>query len=454
MEAQDFMSEMEALQDLQDPIDLGCTVCKDTYFEYRSFRVDHLMKRHYYAVSNYKLKEKLTCQICDESVIGLSEFLSHQADHHPEFFYYGTPKPGIKGFVRRKFRKIDLSQLKPNQKPIQIVKDQDGLLICPVCSEKFVSMCNLIPHMKKEQMERIKRQASLKRAKLRKRQMKAKECQYCGLVLHRQTFFDRHLFYEHPVISGKDPVLEGIMCEKCGKYFYDQKDLDKHASITHGDGNRICDKCGESFVNPYLLRAHMNKHRLKEKDRTVKCDECSTVLKNSHLQMHKKTKHQDLSLRTCRVCLNVFANAAELYKHYVKEHPNDPCPVQIDNKYVHQCEICGQIFASQAAHWTHLKLTHKIKREYSSLDANRCNQSQVCDFCQEQFRDLKELIEHVVNVHPEENWSPPMFQFQLRCEKCSFKVGSTILYHRHLKYNHHKFLDPHMQLGHYLTEGV
>ena len=35
--------------------------------------------------------------------------------------------------------------------------------------------------------------------------------------------------------------------------------------------------------------------------------------------------------------------------------------MEVDDDYVHKCEICHHILASPAAMYTHYKLTHKLK---------------------------------------------------------------------------------------------
>ena len=64
------------------------------------------------------------------------------------------------------------------------------------------------------------------------------------------------------------------------------------------------------------------------------------------------------------------------------------CPVQIDNIHVHQCAKCSKIFASQAAHFTHLKLTHGEIVKYASLDP-RTQTKYTCDYCGDLQGELK-----------------------------------------------------------------
>ena len=79
------------------------------------------------------------------------------------------------------------------------------------------------------------------------------------------------------------------------------------------------------------------------------------------LIQHKKYKHQDVKLRTCEKCGQIYANRAELYGHYINDHPKYPNPVKVDNDYVCKCDICDKILASPTALYTHKKLTHKMK---------------------------------------------------------------------------------------------
>ena len=131
--------------------------------------------------------------------------------------------------------------------------------------------------------------------------------------------------------------------------------------------------------------------------------------------------------------------------------------MQVDNVIVHQCEICGQILASKEAHYTHVKLSHKMKLDRAKVTVQYKLDSfglKGCEFCGMEMEALKELIEHVVTYHNHENWNVPMSMVEFRCEQCQITYRSSKLYHRHLKFNHYKFKRKASKKWAFHAEGV
>ena len=116
------------------------------------------------------------------------------------------------------------------------------------------------------------------------------------------------------------------------------------------------------------------------------------------LKIHKERNHQDESLRTCNICFQIFQNRCLLYKHYISDHPNDNCPVEIDGKYVFQCEYCQKILSSLEAQYTHIKLTHKIRKSITEIKESTQTK---CQYCEKLLNSGKGYIDHLVNDHPD-----------------------------------------------------
>ena len=131
----------------------------------------------------------------------------------------------------------------------------------------------------------------------------------------------------------------------------------------HGDG-KVCETCAETFKTSFDLKKHRRIHKTSQ----LKCEICGKQIKGANrLKVHKDRAHQNESLRACHICNTVLYNRCDLYKHYMNDHSNDENPVQIDGKYVFQCEYCKKILGSLAAHYTHIKLTHKMKKTASEI---------------------------------------------------------------------------------------
>ena len=175
-------------------------------------------------------------------------------------------------------------------------------------------------------------------------------------------------------------------------------------------------------------------------------------LDKRYLKAHKEQRHQDESIRTCHICHKILFNRSQLYLHYVGEHPNENCPVEIDGIHVFQCEYCQKILSSIEAHYTHIKLVHKLKK--SSTDI-KLTKKQQCQFCETVLNSAKDFIIHLVNIHPEKE--PPeivkKLQKVFKCVGCGDTIVSPSDFYRHLKYNHEKILNSNRKFKPH-TEGV
>ena len=191
-----------------------------------------------------------------------------------------------------------------------------------------------------------------------------RKCHICSFVSENSVKNVRH--------KNKCEAEFSKTCQDCGKYFYKREVLRRHCYENHEKmikGTIVCDICGKVFFQQSNFDLH-NKtvhEGIKREKIPAICDICGDTLRDKHkLSKHKKYKHQDINLRTCDKCGKICGNRADLYGHYTKDHPKYPNPVKIDNDYVFQCKFCQKILASSAALYTHLKLTHKMKFKMKS----------------------------------------------------------------------------------------
>ena len=174
------------------------------------------------------------------------------------------------------------------------------------------------------------------------------------------------MFYHHNSNQTSD-----IVCDIFGMNFFDLADLEKHKTLFHGD-EKVC----ETLKNSFDMKKHMQAHI---DSKLMKCEICGKQIKGAgRLKVHKQRGHQNESLRTCHICPKVLYNRCELYKHYMNDHSQSENPVEIDGKYVFQCEYCNKIMCSIAAH---IKLVHKMKKTSSEIKVTK---KQKCPFCTEE----------------------------------------------------------------------
>ena len=183
--------------------------------------------------------------------------------------------------------------------------------------------------------------------------LKCKRCSYVSSSLRENSL---HKIKCNTKYSRK--------CPDCNSFLPTNDQFRNHCYKIHGKsiiGSIICDICGKFCSSDWKYRSHYKVVHKKFRKPPKMCDLCGKYFKWNNLRQHKRYKHQDLKLRTCEKCGKIYENRAELYGHYINDHPKYTNPVKIDNEYVCQCKICFKILSSPTAFYTHLKLSHKMK---------------------------------------------------------------------------------------------
>ena len=407
VESQHVMEDYEKLA----PFDmLDCHSCQDVSknvsFNMPSRRVSHMLDDHSYQKvqeGNFKCPQCPTKQTFNT----VSTFRKHLVDHENE------------NYVRKNLDNV--------------AKKHKETFLCSYANcgqfSKFEKLQeHLLFHVRAGNKELYNSKGML-------------SCDLCGWTIIKSDPIRllKHLFYEH----SEHTTTSDFMCEMCGKYFYDANDLKKHFENEHGDGSDIvCDKCGNIYKSKMELRQHMEEQHPKvdKKKMQTRCEFCNKKLVGSSMYEHIKNVHQDKSLRTCHLCDKILKSRAFLYTHYINDHPTENCPVEIDNINVFKCLYCEQIFATDKATITHMKLKHNISRSHHINDL-KAAPKQDCPFCNETPKSSIDFIDHLVKEHPDKD--PPYdllnsFQYGFKCLGCGDYNVSPFNYYRHLKYNHQK----------------
>ena len=305
-------------------------------------------------------------------------------------------------------------------------------LICPIkgCYNRYKTTNLLQYHIADHPNPKV-------RLPREKQEMTTAQCKQCGwkskalATPFANLKLEKHFFYHHNSNHTSD-----FICDVCGKKLFDLGDLERHSKVFHGK-TKVCEICGETFQSSIDL----NKHRAFHKNSQLfECEICHKQIKGaSRLKVHKQRAHQNESLRTCHICQKVMYNRCELYKHYMNDHRQDENPVQIDGKYVFQCEYCNKILGSLPAHYTHIKLTHKMKKRACEIKVMK---KQNCPLCTNENLTSKDYVVHLVNEHPDKE--PPNdlknLEKGFHCSDCNEIYNEPMIYYRHLKYNHEKIV--------------
>ena len=160
---------------------------------------------------------------------------------------------------------------------------------------------------------------------------------------------------------------ELFQCTYCNKEYTNIDLLQSHEDIHMSPYS--CKMCDKGFLSEKCLKNHIAKHNVKVcLEKLVLPEELLDG--NSYLDV--KCEIDPRVIHNCDICNKEFTNSKDLRRHLYDTH-RDP----------QQCEVCSKTYSSRRIH-KHLRGVHNIIR---------------CSRCQEQFKDLKDLKQHVAKHH-------------------------------------------------------
>ncbi|KAM7349579.1 uncharacterized protein ACRADG_008451 isoform 2-T3 [Cochliomyia hominivorax] len=177
-------------------------------------------------------------------------------------------------------------------------------------------------------------------------------CSYCSKISYTK---DHHV--KHEKLHTRRERTE--LCPKCGLKFYTAEDVKKHL-VVH-DENRAkdykCDLCPKAFYTSSGLRYH----RISHMGGMVKCHICSKSFnRRIDLEYHIRRSHEGISkerpkeFKDCKFCGQTLKR--ESLKTHLAKHLNQP---------LGKCNICEKTYFKRESIIRHLKLTHKINKDYN-----------------------------------------------------------------------------------------
>lgn len=297
--------------------------------------------------------------------------------------------------------------------------NQEPTFDCEVCGDSFFDSTSLEEHLE------LRHDYS---SRIRKTGGKTTS----GKVLSRSQmmdFDDSNSEYE-PDKNADDDMDDdddydeeaAHMCDKCDLTFKNAESLKRHIK-THfikseaisddeeyegdsdrpkasvGDANLGCNVCGESFTEALDLLAHAEIHARFQPFKCLLCGE--TFFEENKIKMHLMENHRnEMTESSCKLCGKQCRDQRSLIKHSW-EHSREKN---------HSCSKCGKTFHNKA----------RLKRHISS----HRNKSVVCEICQEEFSDGRQLMNHR-HSHTKSNQFP--------CTECGKTFGSRSSQQIHIR---------------------
>ncbi|XP_044625895.2 zinc finger and BTB domain-containing protein 40 [Equus asinus] len=237
-------------------------------------------------------------------------------------------------------------------------------------------------------------------------------CRDCGKGFRQANGLSIHLHTFHNVEDPYD-------CKKCRLSFPTLQDHRRHIHEVHSKEYHPCPTCGKIFSAPSMLERHMVTH---VGGKPFSCGICNKAYQQlSGLWYHNRTHHPDVfaaqnhrsskfSSLQCSSCDRTFPNTVEHKKHIKAEHA--------DMKF-HECEQCKELFPTPALLQVHIKCQHSGLQPFRCLycaatfrfpgalqhhvTTEHFRQSEStfpCELCGELFTSQAQLDGHLESEHP------------------------------------------------------
>ena len=233
---------------------------------------------------------------------------------------------------------------------------------CDECGKTLASYANLKEHMKV--VHDLIRDVA---------------CDACPKVFATKSNLNQHKLRVHSKVRD-------YVCLVCNKGCVTKAELVTHMKYHTGERSFVCDECSETFFSNYDLRAHKRKHDGTQ----LPCDQCGKLFPAmKHLSIHIRHVH-----------LKVPTNRAKRKRELARQRgvsPKAP-PPSIEEK---TCPECGRVFKKPSLMQRHM-VRHQNMPDFNVTHyaaKTDCGTRVKCNECGKEFAALRNLKEHVFNMH-------------------------------------------------------
>ncbi|XP_055546861.1 zinc finger protein 250-like [Wyeomyia smithii] len=200
----------------------------------------------------------------------------------------------------------------------------------------------------------------------------SRKCCGCSAEFRSLDSLKQHSRMHHELYRKKSDTTNPFECEICFKQFPTLVRLEQHRLVPYIRKHK-CEHCNKTFLTLNLLQKHMRYHETTEKEpssrkkdsyeKFVQCDKCGKTFKNKFLlKAHQKSNHSHDKPFSCSLCSKPFKRKDTLQNHlrvHTKEQPYTckHCPrsfAQLIDKNRHEnshnleyplrCSVCDKGF--------------------------------------------------------------------------------------------------------------
>ena len=210
-------------------------------------------------------------------------------------------------------------------------------------------------------------------------------------------------------------TFEMMKCSLCNE-FCDRRKIRQHLNehFSGSDSNHVCDKCGDSFKAPHLLRYHDLTTHESPKFPCYSCDYRGYT--QFTLRAHIHAVHTKDSVSKCDVCFESFADQRTLIRHMINKHG-------LEHKF--KCDNCNKIFLTELRFSLH---TAQVCEKRKDLKKERIEKGKIlCDKCDYKAEGPARLKDHIQAIHDK------VYHY---CDKCGYRNLWKQELRKHIKQVH------------------
>ena len=319
-----------------------CKICGLTYERQCALNA-HIRRKHISTEEELHMKKKYGCDYCSDRF-------------------------KTKAFLKQ--------HMKISHKNIKQVKDDDfeeksktmAIEKCPLCGDVMKSR-NLLNHVLNEHSN--EKDNPLFQEVLESKS-KTFVCSQCGEAFKNDACLNFHMRKKHPETASQNFPFS---CNVCGCHFKTSIYLYTHTKLVHEEDEVLCNICGESCKNKYVLKRH-----IARRHNSQTCLECGRQFKDkSTLSQHMKFAHLNIIEYPCPSCDKQFIDKKGLRRHILSVH---------DKIKPYYCEVCGFQSARSDNLNLHRRKSHQIETSFSKSDYIKFVESGQNPYCEQIDHDL------------------------------------------------------------------
>ena len=296
---------------------------------------------------------------------------------------------------------------------------------CHLCYKRFEKQSNVQCHMKvhKNETEFLNREIKPLELKVPCRES---DCNLKFLSLSLENYHSKEhrevvervrdiKEFEDLKIESFDKQTKMYFCKLCFTNFKHFSHLNSHLSTNHSQERQYlraqysnedfkfnCDECELAFLTDSLLIYHkVRVHITKEK--TVKCNMCSKLVKSSTYIQHKWTHSKEKKFQ-CELCYMKFKAPTYMKKHQATFHKTtieqEYLRGEVDkSKFSFQCKDCNLIFLTSEVLQNHVKKQHTQQEIKTPIKTPGLPKK--CKLCYREMKFSSSLTNHL-KLHKED----------------------------------------------------